>query len=193
MGPEPRSYTQDHKRQVVDLAANGGRTPTAVAGEAGLHPTLLCRRVRRRGPALPRPRCPSPAAVPSPKPMPVPTAGQAAGWPYMAATTDLHARKVVGWSMRDHLRAELATSAPPMATQRQRPGTGLVQHSDRGVQHACGDGQAALTEAGITPATGRWANPPGDAPTESLLHALETELVHHRTLPFAAIHPGPHP
>ena len=67
----------------------------------------------------------------------------------MAAVMDLHTRKIVGWSMRDHLRAELATSAPLMATQRQRPSAGLVHHSDRGIQHACGDDQAALNKAGI--------------------------------------------
>ena len=53
---------------------------------------------------------------------------------YMAAIMDLHTRKIVGWSMRDHLRAELATSALLMAIQRQRPSAGLIQHSDRGVQ-----------------------------------------------------------
>ncbi len=52
----------------------------------------------------------------------------------MAAIMDLHTRKIVGWSMRDHLRAELATSALLMATQRQRPGASLVHHSDRGIQ-----------------------------------------------------------
>ena len=69
----------------------------------------------------------------------------------MAAVMDLHTRKpdaerqsranrqgdfaeIVGWSTRDHLRAELATSALMMATQRQRPGPGLTHHSDRGVQ-----------------------------------------------------------
>ena len=49
---------------------------------------------------------------------------------------DLHTRKpdaerqseIVGWSMRDHLRAELATSALLMAIQRQRPQPGLIQH-----------------------------------------------------------------
>ena len=64
------------------------------------------------------------------------------GWLYRAAIMDLHTRKpdaerqseVVGWSMRDHLRAELATSALMMATQRQRPEPGLIQHSDRGIQ-----------------------------------------------------------
>ena len=103
------------------------------------------------------------------------------GWLYMAAIMDLHTRKIVGWSMRDHLRAELATSALLMATQRQRPGAGLVHHSDRGIQYACGDYQAALARAGITPSMSRRANPLDNAPMESFFHTLKTELVHHRT------------
>lgn len=39
----------------------------------------------------------------------------------------------VGWAMRDHGRAEVATSAPTVATRRQRSGGGLVQRWDRGV------------------------------------------------------------
>jgi putative transposase len=103
------------------------------------------------------------------------------GWLYMAAIMDLHTRKIVGWNMRDHLRAELATSALMMAIQRQQPGTGLVQHSDRGVQYACGDYQEALSQAGITPSMSRRANPLDNAPMESFFHTLKTELVHHRT------------
>ena len=49
MGSKPRSYTEDYKRQVVDLVASSGRTATAVAAEVGLHPTLLCRWVRQYG------------------------------------------------------------------------------------------------------------------------------------------------
>ena len=41
--PKPRSYTQDYKRQVVDLVVSRRRTATSVAGEVGVHPTLLCR------------------------------------------------------------------------------------------------------------------------------------------------------
>ena len=103
------------------------------------------------------------------------------GWLYMAAIMDLHTRKIIGWSMRDHLRAELATSALLMATQRQRPGAGLIQHSDLGIQYACGDYQAALTKAGITSSMSRRANPLDNAPMESFFHTLKTELVHHRT------------
>ncbi len=102
------------------------------------------------------------------------------GWLYMAAIMDLHTRKIVGWSMRDHLRAELATSALPMATQRQRPSASLIQHSDRGIQHACGDYQVALAKAGIIPSMSRQANPLDNPPMESFLHTLKTELVHHQ-------------
>jgi transposase len=73
---KPRSYTEDYKRQVVDLVVSSGRTPTAVAGEVGLHPTLLCRWVRQYGAGAAE--APRPAAAPSLKPVPVPTADQAA-------------------------------------------------------------------------------------------------------------------
>ena len=90
------------------------------------------------------------------------------GWLYVAAIMDLRTRKIVGWSMRDHLRAELASSALMMATQRRQPGAGLVRHCDRGVQYACGDYQAALSKAGLTPSMSRRANPLDNAPMESL-------------------------
>src|SRR3712207_3854845 len=57
------------------------------------------------------------------------------GWLYLAAVLDLATCKVVGWAMRDHLRTEL-TLAALMAVQRQRPGPGLIHHSDRGSQYA---------------------------------------------------------
>jgi transposase InsO family protein len=52
------------------------------------------------------------------------------GWLYLAAVLDLATRKVVGWAMRDHMRAELTLGALIMAAQRQRPGPGLIHHSD---------------------------------------------------------------
>ena len=76
--PRPRSYTEDYKRQVVDLVVSSGRTPTAVAGEVGLHPTLLCRWVRQYGVGAGKVEPPRPAAAPFFKPVPVPTADQAA-------------------------------------------------------------------------------------------------------------------
>jgi putative transposase len=56
------------------------------------------------------------------------------GWLYLAAIKDMATREVVGWSMADHLRAELACDALRMALQRRQPPAGLMHHSDRGVQ-----------------------------------------------------------
>jgi transposase InsO family protein len=55
------------------------------------------------------------------------------GWLYLAAILDMHTRKIVGWSMRQTLHAEIALDALDMAIQRQRPAPGLIHHSDRGV------------------------------------------------------------
>jgi putative transposase len=64
-----------------------------------------------------------------------------------------------------------------MATQRQRPGAGLVHHSDRGIQYACGDDRAALDRAEITASMSRRANPLDNAPMESVFHTLKRDLL----------------
>src|SRR6266702_13244 len=56
------------------------------------------------------------------------------GWLYLAAVVDCYSRRVVGWSMRTDLEAELVVDALEMAVARRRPATGLVHHSDRGSQ-----------------------------------------------------------
>ena len=58
------------------------------------------------------------------------------GWLYLAAVLDLHTRKIVGWSMRETLHAQIALEALTMAIERQRPAPGLIHHSDCGVQYA---------------------------------------------------------
>jgi len=59
----------------------------------------------------------------------------AAGWLYLAAVVDCFSRRVVGWSMRDDLRAELVVDALEMALARRRPRPGLIHHSDQGKQY----------------------------------------------------------
>ena len=56
------------------------------------------------------------------------------GWLFLAAILDLHTRKIVGWSMRESLHAEIALEALDMAVRRQRPAPGLICHTDRGIQ-----------------------------------------------------------
>jgi putative transposase len=54
------------------------------------------------------------------------------GWLYLVAVQDVYSRRVVGWSMADHMRAELVTDALQMALAQRRPG--LIWHSDQGSQ-----------------------------------------------------------
>jgi putative transposase len=53
------------------------------------------------------------------------------GWLYLVAVQDLFSRRIVGWSMADHMRTELVTDALEMALARRRPERGLVWHRPR--------------------------------------------------------------
>jgi putative transposase len=53
------------------------------------------------------------------------------GWLYLAAVQDAFSRRVVGWSMADHMRSDLVVDALNMAIARRRPEAGLIHHSDR--------------------------------------------------------------
>jgi len=103
------------------------------------------------------------------------------GWLYVAAVIDLCTRRVVGWAMADHLRAELCTDALDMALARRRPdaGAGLVHHSDRGVQYACGAYRDRLAARGIAASMSRSGDCYDNAVVESFWSTLKRELVHH--------------
>jgi transposase InsO family protein len=105
------------------------------------------------------------------------------GWLYLAAIKDLATREIVGWSMADHLRAELACDALRMALQRRQPPPGLIHHSDRGVQYACKDYRAILARHGIRQSMSRKGDCWDNAPMESFFGSLKTELVHRTGFP----------
>ncbi|MBL0407688.1 IS3 family transposase, partial [Microvirga aerilata] len=102
------------------------------------------------------------------------------GWLYLAAVLDLATRKVVGWAMRDHMRTELTLGALMMATQRQRPGPGLIHHSDRGSQYAAEAYARELASMKAKPSMSRTGCCYDNAPMESFFHSLKVELVHQR-------------
>ena len=101
------------------------------------------------------------------------------GWLYLAVVLDLFTRKIVGWAMRDHLRAELTIAALTMAIQRQKPPRGLIHHSDRGCQYAAADYRKVLNAAGVIQSMSRKGNCFDNAPMESCFGTIKTELVHH--------------
>ena len=101
------------------------------------------------------------------------------GWLYLAAVMDLCSRRIVGWAMADHLRAELCLDALDMALEQRRPGAGLLHHSDRGVQYACEAYQRLLQERGIKCSMSGVGNCYDNAAMESFFGTLKRELVYH--------------
>ena len=105
------------------------------------------------------------------------------GWLYLAAVQDAYSRRIVGWSMADHMRSELVVDALQMAISRRRPAPGLIHHSDQGSQYvSLAFGQAAR-EAGIALSMGSVGDCYDNAVAESFFATLKKELVHRRSWP----------
>ena len=103
------------------------------------------------------------------------------GWLYLAAVIDLYSRRIVGWAMTEIIgAAELPLAALQMAIKAQRPGPGLIHHSDRGVQYASTEYRQMMQAAAYRASMSRRADCYDNAPMESFFHTLKTELVHHR-------------
>jgi putative transposase len=101
-----------------------------------------------------------------------------AGWLYLAAVEDLYSRRVVGWSMAEHMESRLVVDALAMAVQRRLPDEGLLAHSDRGSQYASEHYQLLLAKHDIDCSMSRRGDCWDNAPMESFFASLKKELVH---------------
>jgi transposase InsO family protein len=101
------------------------------------------------------------------------------GWLYLAGVIDLCSRRIVGWSMAEHMQADLASDALKMAIARRNPAGPLIHHSDRGVQYTCEDYLHLLKSYNLQPSMSRKGNCWDNAMKESFWATLKTELVNH--------------
>ena len=103
------------------------------------------------------------------------------GWVYLAAVQDLYSRRIVGWSMADHMRAELVVDALKMAVHRRQPEKGLIHHSDQGSQYvALAFGQFARAN-GISQSMGQVGSAYDNSVAETFFATLKKELVYRRS------------
>jgi transposase InsO family protein len=91
---------------------------------------------------------------------------------------DLCSRKIVGWNMSESLDASLCTAALQMALEHRCPGSGLIHHSDRGVQYACDAYQALLEDRQGHCSMSRVGNCYDNAATESFFSTFKRELIY---------------
>lgn len=97
---------------------------------------------------------------------------------YLAVILDAFSRRVIGWALGQSLEASLTLTALRRALAARRPGPGLVHHSDRGVQYACGEYTELLKQNGVTISMSRRGNPYDNAGCESFMKTLKYEEVH---------------
>jgi transposase InsO family protein len=100
------------------------------------------------------------------------------GWLYLAGVIDLYSRKLVGWSMADHMETGLVAAALTMALAQRGVKEGLVHHSDRGVQYASLQYQILLARYGITASMSGKGDCYDNAMIESFWSTLKTELIY---------------
>jgi putative transposase len=99
------------------------------------------------------------------------------GFLYLAVVLDAYSRRVVGWAMADHMRAELVVEALEMALWHRRPGAGLIHHSDHGSQYTSLAFGRRCREAGIAQSMGSVGDCYDNAMAESFFATLECELI----------------
>ena len=100
---------------------------------------------------------------------------------YCCAVIDAYSRMVVGWSIADHIRAELVVDALQMATWRRRPQPGTVVHSDRGSVYTSWAFGHRLRAAGLLGSMGRVASSVHNTMVESFWSMMQRELLDTRT------------
>ena len=105
------------------------------------------------------------------------------GWLYLAFVLDACSRRIVGWSMAGHMRAELVADALSMAVSRRHPAGGLIHHSDRGAQYTSVEFGARIRQAGILPSMGSRGDAYDNAMAESFVATIKKELIHRESWP----------
>lgn len=103
------------------------------------------------------------------------------GWFYLAVVLDCFSRRVVGWAMADHIRAELVVDALQMAIWNRRPQPGAIHHSDHGSTYTSWAFGQRLRQAGLLASMGSIGDCFDNSVAESFFATLQTELLDRHT------------
>ena len=102
----------------------------------------------------------------------------AEGWLYLAVVLELYSRMVVGWAMSERMTAKITCDALEMALWRRKRPTGVIIHSDRGVQYCSHEYQALLAKNGLICSMSKKGDCFDNAAMESWNGSLKVEAIH---------------
>jgi transposase InsO family protein len=97
---------------------------------------------------------------------------------YLAVVLDAYSRRAIGWALERTLEDDLSLAALRMALRVRSPASGLVHHSDRGIQYASKDYTDLLKARQIDISMSRKGNPYDNARCESFMKTLKYEEVY---------------
>ena len=97
---------------------------------------------------------------------------------YLACVLDAYSRRCVGWKLSRQIDTQLTLDALEMALTQRRPASGLIHHSDRGVQYASLAYVARLEQAEARVSMSAKGNPYDNAKAESFFKTLKREEVY---------------
>ena len=139
----------------------------------------VARPVRRGGPGKPTSR----KAGRAPRSDPYTEHPTRGGTVYLAVVLDAWNREVIGWSIANHIRAEIVCDALEQAlwARNPKPGTDpLVHHSDAGTQYLSIRYTDRMVETGISPSVGSVGDSYDNALAESVIGLYKTELIRNK-------------
>ena len=100
-----------------------------------------------------------------------------AGFLFLAVVVDVFSRRVVGWSMANHLRTSLVLDALNMALAQRRPEEAVIHHSDQGTQYTSIAFGKRCQVMNVRPSMGSVGDCYDNAMCESFFATLECELI----------------
>ena len=103
------------------------------------------------------------------------------GFIYLAVVMDLYSRRIVGWSIADHMKTSLCNSALQMAFWQRKPPAGLLHHSDRGSQYTSYEYRSLMNDMKMNISMSGKGECWDNAPTERFFRSLKHEQLNYET------------
>jgi putative transposase len=97
-------------------------------------------------------------------------------WRYLAVIVDKYSRRVLAWALRKRRDVGLTLRALRLAVQKRRPNSGLIFHSDRGIEYAAESFAERLRSLGFVQSMNRPKRMNDNAHMESFFHTMKSEL-----------------